>query len=891
MPFDVQGALKEGYTYKEILPELLKDNPDFDVPGARKEGYTDDEIGKFLSTGKGYDASPGGRVGAVPRGINTGLSTVLGAPVDAMNWALSKVGVPVSDKPFLGSESIKSGLDTVGGAASRAIGGEGKRLTYDRIEDLPPIERPFAIGGEAIGSSIVPAAAPLAMARAGIQGPAMLKPVMDMARNSPALFAAGEAGAAMGAAQGGALAEMLDPGDKNSRAIAEIAGSLINPVGTATRLGARAVEAGKNAITTRLSQAGREGRGADYLRKAFEQTGEDPSVALRMLQRPDEFGLKLTAGQRTNSPTLLAVEKKIGESSHRFLSQADTWGEEGLKALRQAADDLASSGDPRALAEAVKVRASYFDKVISGRINEAERRYRDATARMGSGDLAVSRQASSDAYNAVEGALGDARKIESDLWAAVPRDVPVGSTNTVAAYKNARGSLLPEENLGAPFESFIGKLAKAGGTDTRQLTLLRSRALEEGRRLRAAKDWAGARRMNTLAEGALDDLVTVQGKEADAARDFSRRLNERFSRSFAGDALGEKSTGAERINPELLLERAFGGGRNRGDVQMRELRDAAAFPEGSAFAEPMNNAQERFLRNAAARIVDPNTGAVNPQRLAGFMRDNQDILRQFPGYARDLTDLQTAQALVDQVRAFPQRASAVARKTSAFGSMLRGQEPAEVIGKALADPIQYQALINTAKKSGTGALDGLRTATLDTIMRRSTDADGAFSFARFRQNLTVAPRGRKPLIDTLQSQGVMSTGQADRLRSIINRADRLESALQSGSQINLVVNPPDAMTDFLTRVVGSKFGAMIPGQHTLIQQSAGSKLARNLFDKVPATRITDVLIQASEDPKLMQKLLERAPTPSQRGDIERQLNAAMIQAGLIPDDRESRNGP
>lgn len=922
MPFDAQGARRAGYSWAEILPELQKDDPSFDVEGARKAGYDDEEIGKFMSTGTGYDGSAGGRVGAMSRGFNTGLSNVLGAPVDAVNWALDKVGVPVSEKPLFGSESIKSGLDTVGGAAARALGGQGRRLTYDSVGDLPPVERPFAIGGEIIGSSVLLASAPLVAARVGAKGPALLKPVMDMARSRPGLFAASEAGSAMGAAQGGALAEVLRPGDKTAGVIGEIAGALVNPVGSASRLATRTIEAGKNAIATRVSQAGRESRAADYLRKTFEQTGEDPSVAIRMLQQPDEFGLTLTAGQITNSPTLLAVEKKLGESNHRFMSQADTWSEEGLKTLRESADTLASTGDPRALAEAVKLRASYFDKLISGRLSEAERTYRDAATRMGSGDPAVARQASESAYEALEGALADARRIEGELWGRIDRTVQVPTSATETAYQRARERLLPQENLPAPVEAFMQDLNRLVGARPAQrvarttpagktiytdipavegtrapvaaadLLRLRSRALQLAKNARAAVRSGGdgtlASHLMAVADGALDDLRTVQGPAADEARAFSRALHDRFTRSFGGRALGETPTGDMALDPELMLDRAFGGGRSRGDVQMRELREAAAFPEGSTFAEPMGNAQEQFLRNMAARIVDPASGAVNPQRLAGFMRDNQAIINRFPQYARDLANLQTAQGLVDQARALPQRASAVARKTSAFGALLRGQDPAVVIGKALDDPIQYQALINTVRNQRTGsqgAIDGLRVATLDNVIRRSTDADGTFSFARFRQNLTVAPRGRRSLLDTMQSQGVMSEGQAGRLRAIINRADRLEQAVHSGAQINSLVEQPDALTDFLTRVVGSKIGAAIPGQHTLIQQSAGSKFARNVFDKVPGTRITEVLIQAAEDPKLMQKLLARAPTPASRVELQRQLNAALIQAGMIPDDR------
>jgi endonuclease YncB( thermonuclease family) len=46
--------------------------------------------------------------------MNEGLADTLGAPVDLVNSGLGLVGLPTSDKPFLGSESIRSGLHAIG---------------------------------------------------------------------------------------------------------------------------------------------------------------------------------------------------------------------------------------------------------------------------------------------------------------------------------------------------------------------------------------------------------------------------------------------------------------------------------------------------------------------------------------------------------------------------------------------------------------------------------------------------------------------------------------------------------------------------------------------------------------------------------------------------------
>lgn len=910
MPFDVQGARDAGYSNDEIVGYLIKQRgKGFDLQGARSAGWDDEEIIHYLDTGKGFDRSSAGRPQAAARGFNTGLANVLGAPVDATNWLLDKIGVPTSDKPFLGSDSIKSGLDTAGGALSQALGGNGDRLTYDNISDLPPTERPFAIGGEAIGSSVPLAAAPLAMARAGVAGPKVLAPVMEMARNSPGLFAAGEAAGAAGAAQGGALAEVFDPGDQRTRMLAEIAGSIANPAGLITRGFGAASTRVKDALASRMTAAGRRQRAADYIRRAFADSGENPEDVLRALNTdiPEGVDLKLTVGQWSNSPTLLAIEKKVAESKPEFGSRAEAGAKASLEDLRQAAlhtEQYASvRGDPASLTAAAKARATYFDELVAGRMNVAQQRLDRALERINSGGLAGQRMASREAYDILEGALSDARRIESDLWSEVPRDVAVRADNLRGAFTRVRGQLLDEENLPAPFEAFSRRLsAQFVGPDrqinTGDLLRLRSRALELSREARGNRQWSLARHLTDLAGGALDDLATVPGASADAARDFSRSLNDRFTRTFAGDALGEKPTGANRIDPELILERAFGSGRNPGLLRMRELQGAVARPQD--VPAPMLNAQEKFLRSAFDKSVDPATGNINQNKLASFLRDNSSLLDQFPGLRQQLATAGERQGTLDYLRGLPSRASQVMKRNSAFGKLLRFEgkdDPVGVVAQALNSPRDYNDLVNLARKADRRtvmaspqgqAMAGLRSATLEAVARRATDEGGNFSFDRFRNALTG---GERPFLDQMVERGQMEATQAARMRTILTRAERIQKALESGSRRGEIFDSPDMLTDFVVRSVGAHLGALAPGNQSLVQASAGSRYAQNFFNKIPQTRIAEALVEIMENKELARAVLERTTSPARKAAVQRQLNAALIQAGLIPDDSETSQRP
>lgn len=401
-----------------------------------------------------------------------------------------------------------------------------------------------------------------------------------------------------------------------------------------------------------------------------------------------------------------------------------------------------------------------------------------------------------------------------------------------------------------------------------------------------------------IADGILEDLATVQGPEAAAARDFTRSMHDKFTRTFAGDALGEKATGASRIDPELILERAFGSGRNPGLLRMRELQGAAAFPSGDA--APMLNAQEKFLRSAFDKSVDPATGNINQNKLASFLRDNSSLLDQFPGLRQQLATAGERQGTLDYLRGLPSRASQVMKRNSAFGKLLRFEgkdDPVGVVVQALNSPRDYNDLVNLARKADRKtvmaspqgqAMAGLRSATLEAVARRATDEGGNFSFDRFRNALTG---GERPFLDQMVERGQMEATQAARMRTILTRAERIQKALESGSRRGEIFDSPDMLTDFVVRSVGAHLGALAPGNQSLVQASAGSRYAQNFFNKIPQTRITEALVEIMENKELARAVLERTTSPARKAAVQRQLNAALIQAGLIPDDSEDRNGP
>lgn len=891
MRFDIEAARQAGYTDAEIVDYLGRDNQSFDIGGARNAGYTDAEIAQFMATGEGFSPSPFGALGAIPRGINSALAGVVGAPVDLLNAGLGLVGLG-SEQPFGGSASIRQGLDSLASPVQQALGGEGSRITYDSLSQLPPDERWGAVAGEVIGGSVPFAMAPLGLAAAGVQGPGWAAPIMNAAREAPGAFAAAEAAGIIGAAQGGALAELLAPGNDLARMGGEMAGAIVSPISLATRAAGGVGRTVRNFFSG-FTQGGRDRRAAEYVVNAFSRTGEDPQAVLDALRRAQDLPATGTVGQTTGSPTVIAIENQLAGQSPRFAAERDTMGIEGLRELREAAERLATSGDPADLVAAARLRETYFNEMMAQRISQANADAERALARVASegqpGQMAASEEASSILNNAIS----DARRIEGELWGEIDRTVPIEPNAVLGAYQEGRGRLLPDENLDGAIEGIIARMSEGQPMTSNDLLLLRSRALEFSRRAASGEnaDRQMAAIYGMIADGALADLSDqMTGSAVDLARNYSRSMHEAFTQTFAGRGVGSTQTGGDMIPPEMLLERAFGAGGTRGDIQFQQLENAAAFnqlggpPDQGDFGPLMRGAQEDFLRSSALRAgQDPLTGEARPSAIARFLAANESTLGRFPDAQSDIARALSSQRAVESVQSRGQYATEVLGRNSPLGQLLRGETPNAAVRNALNQgESSFISLANLARSGGPEAVDGLASATLDSLMRSSRNQGGDFSFTRFNELLTTPQTSwtQSPL-DLMVSQGVIDQGAADRLQEIIRRASLIERP-PSANMDEAVIAPPDAITDLITRIIGARIGsAGVAGQGApLIAAGAGARTATNLFGRMPNARIQEALIEIVKDPRLFELAIARAPSPEMQRDLTRQINAALINAGI-----------
>lgn len=824
---------------------------------------------------------------ATASGFNRGVARTLGAPVDLVNAGLSAVGLG-SDRPVGGSDFLIDQMQDVG------IG-----------RDVRPAVRPFQVAGEVAGAGASMAAVPLAAARVpAAAGQALATPsttgavrtIVDTAARNPGRFAATELSATGGAAVGGGAAAAAFPGNNVAQVAGEIAGGVTSPTAIVTRVAGRISDDFRRGFQT-LTPAGQEAAAGREIRGLLTRSGEDADDVAATLAGGSEFGL--TSAAASESPTLLALERSLITKDPQASNILREQYEAARGNLNETLAAAVRSGNPDAFRAAAQARRDYFDELVQARIALAEQRSQSATDALAPRAPGAPAAANSNVRNELADALSDAREMERQLWQQIPDDVQVTAEGSIAAVARASEGLLPTETLPVPAEirTFLDDLSRRGANGepitSGEMVRLRSRALAFARDARGAVPPQAdvARRLDIIADGALQDLSQVPGTAVDAARSFSAVLNERFTAGPAGRLLGLNRSGGDRVAPELALESTVGQGGPRGSLAAQRQRDAVE-PIRTDFVEQLPTLrpetitaeQEQFVRGILSSAVNANTGRVSPDRLNSLRRRNAELLDQFPEL-RDATATaeQAERVASSTVRALNERARSAQR--AAFSRVAEVEDPSVAFTRSMASDNPTRdvgQLFSLARRGGEEAQQGARSAFIDAIVRRS-ESGGYPDGAAIRD---ILRRHGQQAVD----QGVMTQAEIQGLNRVADEADKVRSALGSNRRLEQEVANPSAMFELLASIAGANVGAASglaqASGSSLILAGRGAAAARNALLRVPQIRVENVLAEALSDPQTMARLLQQPGNARQRRQIERQLNAFALQAGFTLEEDE-----
>lgn len=439
-------------------------------------------------------------------------------------------------------------------------------------------------------------------------------------------------------------------------------------------------------------------------------------------------------------------------------------------------------------------------------------------------------------------------------------------------------------------------------------TLLKMARESAGRGEVGSADFYGA-----LAEGMLTDLNSLNSPLFAQARQYSKSLNDVFTRTFAKTAsiTGDTArTGAERLPPELLVTRAFGANADVTSLRMEQIEDAVKFgrtqydeavtkfgknSQQAKNLKPMadladiqvvsiQDAQNRVLRllaaDAVTTVYDQAKGTyvqkLNTAKLTKFAQQNAPMLEKL-GIMDDLRDAAHASNLLAQVTNQNSALNKAVKNQTAFAQVLLVENPSRAINDALTSKFPVRNITNIAKlaKAGGGdAADGMKSALYDYAYTKAGGNSGKFNIQAYEDALFKPIAQNQPsLVNIMRSGGLMTLTEIKDLRRLINPMVRIETAVKNNVPLDDVIQGADAVTDLALRIVGARIGtaASPGGPGSLIAASAGSKAVRQIFDNLPNATVRQILENAVKDPAAMAILLEKGRTQKQQVDIANRL--------------------
>jgi hypothetical protein len=480
----------------------------------------------------------------------------------------------------------------------------------------------------------------------------------------------------------------------------------------------------------------------------------------------------------------------------------------------------------------------------------------------------------------------------------------------ISRYRLGRQTQEYLDNGAVPAE-FLPKGLKP--VEVSDLVNMRSNFLELARKSAAQGDNSAASLYGSLAEESLESLSRLDSRAYDKARVYSKSLNDVFTRSFAGDMQRTAPSGAERLPAEVLVSRAFTSNADLTSLRMKEIEEAVGFFERaqsdlatafgprSAEAQALQDiipfareqvasttdAQARALRLIASNYVDRNTGRLNVAGLTRWAAQNKPMLDRM-GITADLENAAVAENALKLLGDPNSAVMRTVRNQQEFAKLLEFENASQAVSDALKSrfPLKsMNSLVKIAQKGGPEAVAGLKSSVYDYAFNAATNRNGVMSPEVLERTLFTPLAPNQPsIVKILRSQGLMSLTEEKNLRRLVTPMKRVEQALKNNKREDLdeIIGITSPITDIALRVAGSAIAGQVApsGPGSLIAASAGSRFMRSIFDKMPRLSLTRMIEDATQDPKLMALMMEKAPPISgrQRG-LARQLGGYLFAAG------------
>lgn len=777
-------------------------------------------------------------------------ASIAGAPVDVAKGLLDLIGLPSPERPFGGSESIRSGLAALGAQPATR-------------EPEGLMETVGATTGEAAGFlfPMLGAARKLSAGK-GVTG-ALARGIETEFRTAPRRALAIEGLAATGAGTGRYLAEEegLGAGEVALSEVAGGVGAALTPTGivaAGSRLPLPMVKAARKAYDKagefiyRFSKTG----AYDAASKRVRELVSDPMAAAQAIHDLD--GTKLLPSARTGEPGLLTLERAVLEDDPATLS---LFRETTSNDIQGVVDSIKRSGQVSTARDFVAAKRQRLSAALNARVEQAGRK---ATRQLMELDPnATPEQLGVALRESLDSALADAKAQEHLLWGAVPQDTPVPIKrlqDTVLSLTEAL-PLAQADDMPAIVATVMAAMDTGSGVSSlREVDGLYKHLGEVGRTARASGQFNKARISDEIRDAIMQDLDGAGTGEVkqklQTARQFSLEVNNKFRKGAVGRILGFDKRGGYKLAEELAMESTVAKGV-RGAVAVKELEAV----DPSVLDEVQNFLKFKFQEQAVRN------GQLVPEQTETFLRQYRPLLDNFPHLR---AQIESAKDAVDVMRRVKSSAEALTsriqrQEVSATAKFLKapvGKEVAAVF-RATDPERSMQVLVNTVKKDPSGkALEGLKTGVVEEMVERFSS-----SSTDFRGRNII--RGQAMLQFVTDEQHVKTLSKVfspDELKQVQRAAQQLalyeRQAKTPAAQKSIVNDFPGRVLDVLGSIIGAKTAAAFVRQMgssaagpSLQASQIGAREARSFLRRLTGDKAKQVLVDAVFNPDLMRQLL------------------------------------
>jgi hypothetical protein len=822
----------------------------------------------------------------------------------------------------------------------------------------------------------------------------MLGRMGTTAREAPVGTLLLEGATGTGQVVGAWVAETYAPGEVLPRLGAELLGgmgvmvlgapitNLLNQTGKIKEVfknvRAQYAAGGLTAVMSPL-QRGRQTQAVNRILDILEAEGEDVNSVIERLASNDlsnllvdEAGrpIPLTAGAKAGSPALLAIEASLEQLGSALGSERTAGSAAAIKALRNVILAMAQTGDQQALQTAADLAEGVFSAQLTNNLATATDNVLAAYRQVGGTQPESNIQLSQTLYNVVGAQMNLARNREKMLWENVPNVVAmtpeeaaaeaptfIREWNTLTSGTDEKVAeiiaALPRINQFVNRKTRELGLARAAGDaadgaadgaadaadlsplTTRELTDIRSLALNYGRQLQAKNDTDGARVAYRMAAVLLEDIENARPEGDDwriaynMARSYSRAFNDTYTRTFAGRALSTERSGEERIAPELLAETLLRAGNDATYLRTLQIQELGQFalredlPRATETVGTLNDLTLRIMRLAArSDLYDPQTGQVSEARLARFVDENREILDLVPGLRDDLLDAQKANVLLNETSVANRRMQAEKTAQLSFydlmnpvvspdGRRMFGTEsPTTAIARALSrgnrTPVRslnnlLDVVTNAPPDLQEQAMTGLKSSILEWAATKAGGSmSGTFSPSTLFDSMfkpLPASQNRVSLVDWMRENNVINEMEISNLRTYLNEMVKFEASESTGKMDELVERAGPIL-DFYLSITGSAIGTRAQslftggsgGAGSLIAAGRGASTMRKLFSEVPAALQTDVMSELMRNPEMLAAMMRRPRTERESMQLVQRMQNLLVDGGFISPARRTLPG-